>query len=191
VSIAVSIKWHGDAQTSTTEPDVNTTQGQRQLSVNKNPSVYLALFLGLAVLVVPAIGCGGAAKSMIRGRVVAGLVGQAVGAASSDERFDEPGIPGAKITILRKPGGNTTRARSVFTSTKSDEFGNFELVFANGEYPRDAVQVQVKGEGFYTSRSQTFLPNEGDEILCVVIARPGYVFPVPAEGEDERNKKKK
>ena len=191
MSIAVPIEWHGDAKTSTTELVVNTTQGQRQLTIHHNRSAFLALLLGLAMLVVPAIGCGGAAKSTIRGRVIAGLVGQSVGAASSDERFDEPGIPGAKITILRKSGGNTTRARSVFTSTKSDEFGNFELVFANGQYPRDAVQVQVKGEGFFTSRSQTFLPNDGDELLCVVITRPGYVIPAPTQGEDDRMKKKK
>lgn len=169
---------------------MNTTQGQRQLSVNKNPSAFLALFLGLAMLVVPAIGCGGAAKSSIRGKVIAGLVGQAVAVSSSDERFEEPGIPGVKVSILRKAGGNTTGRRSVYTSAVSDDFGNFELIIANGEYPRDAVQIRVKGDGIYTSKSQTFLPNDGDEILCVVITRPGYVFPEPPKDGDVRAKKK-
>ncbi len=138
----------------------------------------------VALLAVPMLGVGGcasSAKSIIKGRVIAGPVGQSVAASEADQRFDEPGIPDAKITILRKSGGNKSRGRGVYTSATSDAFGNFELVFANGQYPRDAVQVRVEGEGIYTSRSQTFLPDDGEEMLCVVITRPGYVIPEPPE----------
>ena len=133
------------------------------------------------------VGCAASGQSLIQGRVIAGSVGQSVSASPADERFDEQGIPNAKIIILTKEG-NASRGRGVYTTATSDEYGNFELTFGSGQYPRDAVQVQVKGEGIYTSRSQTFLPEQGDRLLCVVIPRPGYVIPVPLEPEKKDKK---
>lgn len=130
------------------------------------------------------IGCASSTKTVITGRVIAGLVGQSVGASPNDERFNDPGIPGAKVSILSKTG-SSARGRGVYTSVTSDDLGNFELSFANGQYPRDAVQVRVEAEGIFTSRSQTFLPGENDRLLCVVITRPGYVIPEPPEGEEK------
>ena len=178
------------------EVDVNTTHGQRQINTNQTPiriqpRALLMVVMGafLAVSMLGMTGCASSAKSIIKGRVIAGPVGQSVGASATDERFDKPGIPDAKITILRKSGGSKSRGRGVYTSATSDAFGNFELIFANGQYPRDAVQVRVEGEGIYTSRSQTFLPDDGEEMLCVVITRPGYVIPDPPEDKKKRSKK--
>lgn len=130
------------------------------------------------------VGCGG--RDVIKGRVIAGPVGQSVAAAPADERFAETGIPGAKITVLHK-GGSAAQGRGVYTSATSDQYGNFELVFAGGAYPRDAVEIRVDGDGIFTSRSQAFLPKEGDRLLCVVIARPGHVFPKPEKPETDQN----
>ncbi len=176
---------------------MNTTHGQRRNCTNQTPSIgtsapLLAMVL-VALLAIPMIGmvgCASSAKSVIKGRVIAGPVGQSVRAAAGDERFDEPGVPDAKITILRKSGSSKSRGRGVYTRATSDAFGNFELVFANGQYPRDAVQVRVEGEGIYTSRSQTFLPDDGEEMLCVVITRPGYAIPDPPEDKKKQSKKK-
>jgi len=163
---------------------VNTTHGQRRFHFIQFSTLLLTTLLGISM-----VGCAGAGKSIIRGRVIAGLVGQSVGTPAGDERFDELGIPDAKITILRK-SDNKSRKQGAYTSTTSDEYGNFELVFAGGEYPRDAVLVRVEAEGIYTSRSQTFLPTDGDKLLCVVITRPDYVIPVPPEDKKNRSKKK-
>ncbi len=167
---------------------MNTTQGQR---TNRNHSfrqtkhAILLTTAFLAVSTVSMVGCASTSKSVINGRVISGTVGQSVSASPGDIRFDEPGIPGATVTILTK-SGNASRGRGVYTKVTSDEFGNFELNFANGQYPRDSVQVRVEGDGFYTSRSNTFLPPEGDSLLCVVITRPGYVIPEPAEPESKK-----
>ena len=105
-------------------------------------------------------------------------------ASPGDLRFEQPGIPDAIVTIMTK-SGNASRGRGVYTKATSDEYGNFELSFAGGQYPRDSVQVKVQGEGFYISRSNTFLPAEGDQILAVVITRPGYVIPEPEQPEEK------
>ncbi|MEX0877129.1 MAG: hypothetical protein WD114_06690 [Phycisphaerales bacterium] len=115
-------------------------------------------------------------KQLIKGRVIAGPVGQSVVVSPQDERFDDPGIPAAIVSVIGKDGANA-RARGVYATAETDASGNFELVFPGGTYPRDAVEIRVKGEGIYTSRSQTFLPPDGDALLCVVITRPGYVIP--------------
>ncbi len=129
-------------------------------------------------------GCGG--RDVIRGRVIAGPVGQSVAAAPADERFTETGIPGATVTVLHK-GGSAAQGRGVYTSATTDEYGDFELVFAGGEYPRDAVEIRVDGDGIFTSRSQAFLPKQGDRLLCVVILRPGHVFPMPENPRGGQN----
>lgn len=129
-------------------------------------------------------GCGG--RDVILGRVIAGPVGQSVAAAPGDERFSEPGIPEATVTVLHK-GGSVSQGKGVFTSAVSDEQGNFELVFAGGQYPRDAVEIRVSGDGIFTSRSQAFLPNEGEKLLSVVITRPGYVIPTPENPDTGQN----
>ena len=137
------------------------------------------------LVALPMIGCESTAgRSVIRGRVIAGTVGQSVGASPQDVRFDEPGIPEAKVIILTKTG-NASRGRGVLTTATSDDFGNFEIAFAGGQYPRDAVQIRIEGEGIFTSRSISFLPTDGGELLCVVITRPGYVIPEPSE--DSKN----
>ena len=151
-------------------------------------SIMLVLAF-VSMSVIPLVGCGGASgKSIIRGRVIAGTVGQSVGASPQDIRFDEPGIPKAKVTILTKTG-NASRGRGVLTTTTSDVFGDFEIAFAGGQYPRDAVRIKVEGDGIFTSRSISFLPNDGGELLCVVILRPGYEIPVPSEEEMSKAKK--
>ena len=152
----------------------------------KEMSRIACIAAAFAVL-IPAFGCESVGKSVILGRVIAGPVGQSVGASPQDERFEELGIPGVKIAVLTKDG-NVSRGRGVYAKTESDVFGNFEISFANGQYPRDAVQIRVSGEGIFTSRSSTFLPDEGDELLCVVITRPGYVIPEPPEDETEKKK---
>jgi hypothetical protein len=159
-------------------------------SIQTNKLLRLAALVISLLFLNLSIGCAASGQSVISGRVIAGTVGQSLSAEPGDERFDEPGIPGAKITILKK-GGSSSRGRGVYTSTTSDAFGNFEIAFANGQFPRDAVQVRVEGEGIYTSRSSTFLPNGGGQLLCVVITRPGYVIPEPPEdAKDKRSKKK-
>lgn len=130
--------------------------------------------LSAALTACLLVGCAGVRP--IRGKVIAGSVGQAVPAAPGDERFDQPGIPGATVTVMAK-GGSAERGRGVFTTAVTDEQGEFSLSFRNGQYPRDAVQIRVTGDGIFTARSQTFLPGNGDQILCVVIPRPGYVNP--------------
>jgi len=165
--------------------DVNTKQLTHRS--NKRTISRAVLTASLLLTSLSLVGCAASAKSLIQGRVIGGPVGQSVGASPGDERFDEQGIPNAKITILSKKG-NASRGRGVYTTATSDEYGNFELTFGNGQYPRDAIQVRVESEGIYTSRSQTFLPDEGDKMLCVVIPRPGYVIPVPLEPEKKEKK---
>jgi len=171
---------------------VNTTHGQRQKKTtmqhkrqHANRTMMYPLLLASVFLATTLVGCGAAGKSVIKGRVIAGVIGQSVGASSSDERFDERGIPEATISILAK-SGSASRGRGVYAKATSDQYGNFEVSFANGQYPRDAIQVRVKGDGFFTSKSKMFLPSEGGEILCVVILRPGYVIPEPDEEEKSR-----
>lgn len=137
----------------------------------------LTLLLTLALLTTILVGCG-AGKSIVRGRVIAGTVGQAVTAAPTDERFSEPGLPEMSVSILAR-GGSTSKGRGVYATVTSDEFGDFELILPGGTYPRDAVEIRVSGDGIFTARSTTYMPNEGDSLLCVVITRPGYVRPEP------------
>ncbi len=166
---------------------MNTTQGtrpQRSTHIARQTRASRfsrnALLILAGALALTLVGCGGAGSTVIKGRVIAGAVGQSVAAAPGDERFEEQGIPGAKIAILDKQG-NVSRGRGVYAKTTSDMFGNFEIKFANGQYPRDAVQVRVEGEGIFNSRSSTYLPKDGEDLLCVVIVRPGHVFPEPEE----------
>lgn len=169
------------------EIEVNTLYAMNQvIQSNQHAEIrrylrVLAVIAFVSLVTLPMIGCGGASgKSIIRGRVIAGTVGQSVGASPKDMRFDEQGIPDAKVIILTKTG-NASRGRGVLTTATSDDFGDFEVAFAGGQYPRDAVQIRVEGEGIFTSRSVSFLPSEGGELLCVVITRPGYVIPDPPE----------
>jgi hypothetical protein len=153
------------------------------------PAMTRRLTTLLPILVVGAmlstmIGCGGGGKSVIRGRVIAGTVGQAVTAAPADERFDEPGLPDMKVTVLAR-GGSASRGRGVYANATSDEMGDFELIFPGGSFPRDAVEIRVTGDGIFTARSTTFMPAEGDQVLCVVITRPGYVRPEPNRDDKE------
>lgn len=174
---------------------MNTTQGQRRTSFQRTSSqrtgfqragmIKLVALGATALIATSMIGCASSGKSIIKGRVIAGVVGQSVSASPGDLRFEEPGVPDALVTIMTK-SGNASRGRGVYTKVTSDQYGNFELSFAGGQYPRDSVQVKVQGEGFYTSRSQTFLPSEGDQILCVVITRPGYVIPEPDKPEAKK-----
>lgn len=138
----------------------------------------LTLFLTLALLTFTLVGCGGSGKSIVRGRVISGNVGQAVSAAPADERLKEPGLPGISVSILAR-GGSTAKGRGVYATSTSDEFGDFELIIPGGTYPRDAVEIRVTGDGIFTARSTTYMPKEGDHLLCVVITRPGYVRPEP------------
>lgn len=184
-------------ETIPTEIDVNTQQPTSNERQTKTHTDMRALCRGLiaiafaSMIVLPMIGCGGGAtKSVIRGRVIAGTVGQSVGASPKDVRFDEQGIPDAKVLILTKKG-NASRGRGVLTTATSDDFGDFEIVFAGGHYPRDAVQIKVEGDGIYTSRSVNFLPTNGGELLCVVITRPDYVIPEPPEDAKSMREKKK
>jgi len=177
---------HGCERASTAEVDVKILPMRMPMRMPKltrpdliQNAVKNACLLGsIATLTVVQVGCAASGKSVITGRIIAGNVGQAVSAAPEDVRFEEPGIPGAKVIILNKEG-NASRGRGVYTRTVSDEFGNFEIAFANGQFPRDAVRVRVEGEGIYTSRSETYLPSKGDKLLCVVMTRPGYVIPEP------------
>lgn len=137
----------------------------------------LTLILMLALLTTTLVGCG-AGKSIVRGRVIAGSVGQAVAAAPGDERFSEPGLPELSVSILAR-GGSTAKGRGVYATATTDEFGDFELIIPGGTYPRDAVEIRVTGDGIFTARSTSYMPNEGDQLLCVVITRPGYVRPEP------------
>jgi len=134
------------------------------------------------------VGCGAAGKTVIKGRVIAGPVGQSVAASPEDERFMDLGIPEIDIAVMSK-NGSTARGRGVYAKAVSDAWGNFELNFPGGQYPRDAIQIRVKGEGIFTSKTTTYLPPDGDEILCVVITRPGFVIPEPPEDEKKKAKK--
>lgn len=138
-----------------------------------------------SLFILPLVGCG-TGGTVIKGRVIAGPVGQSVGAAPRDERFEAPGIPGVTISILSK-AGSASQGRGLYGSAVSDDFGNFELSIPSGQYPRDAIQVRVQGDGIFTSRSQTFLPPDGDQLLCVVITRPGYVIPAPPEDPKKKS----
>ena len=171
---------------STPEIDVNNTQGQRHNQKSFNRAARLTILLIGSVLAISMVGCGSAGKSIIKGRVIAGPVGQAVSASPEDERFEELGIPGVKVVVLSKDG-SSSRGRGVYAKATSDDWGNFEIAFNGGQYPRDAIQIRVEGEGVFTSKSITFLPPDGDRLLCVVITRPGYVIPEPPE--DEKSKK--
>ena len=165
---------------------MNNTQGQRR---NRNYSTttlrYTKLLSGVLIAVL-LVGCGSGGKSIIAGRIISGPVGQSVSASPEDERFENRGIPGVDVFILAK-NGSSSRGRGVYAKATSDDWGNFEISFAGGHYPRDAIQVRVKGEGIFTSKSIAFLPPEGDKLLCVVITRPGHVFLEPLE--EEKSKK--
>lgn len=129
------------------------------------------------------VGCGNG-KSIVRGRVISGTVGQAVAAAPGDERFEEIGLPEMEVAVLAK-GGSSARGRGVYAKATSDEFGDFELAFPAGSFPRDVVEIRVEGEGVFTARSTMYMPSEGEQVLCVVITRPGYVLPEPNRDDKE------
>ncbi len=131
------------------------------------------------------VGCGGAGKTVIKGRVIAGPVGQTVAASPEDERFLEVGIPNINVAVLSKDG-SAARGRGVYAKVVSDAWGNFELQFPGGQYPRDAIQIRVNGEGIFTSKTTTYLPPDGDQVLSVVITRPGFVIPEPPEDEKKK-----
>jgi len=134
----------------------------------------LVLFSLTAGVILLLVGCGG--QTVVRGKVISGPVGQSLAVSPQDERFEEPGIPGAEVTVLTK-AGSAARGRGVYATGVSGEDGMFELAFPSGSFPREAVRIRVEGEGIFTSRSQTFMPSGDDRILCVVITRPGYVAP--------------
>lgn len=147
-----------------------------------HPAPTRRLTLLLLVIVAFAaqtalMGCG-SSKTTLRGRVIAGTVGQAVAAAPGDERFKDPGLPEMSVAVLAR-GGSTARGRGVFAEAVSDENGDFELIFPGGSFPRDVVEIHVSGDGIFTARSTTFMPTQGNQLLCVVIPRPGYVPPEP------------
>lgn len=160
---------------------VTATQNN-ELTAQRFP--LAALLLGL-VMTMLLVGCGGSGATIIKGRVIAGPVGQSVAAAPEDERFLEPGIPGIDVAVLSK-NGSTARGRGVYAKATTDQWGDFELRFAGGQYPRDAIQVRVHGDGIFTSKSTSFLPPDGDHMLCVVITRPGYVIPEPPAEEKKK-----
>ena len=136
----------------------------------------LFLILIAACLCLPRVGCGGAGKSIVRGRVVAGTVGQAVAVSPEDERLKEEGLPLMEVVVMSK-GGSASQGRGVYARATSDELGDFELVFPGGTFPSDVVTIQVKGEDVFTARSTTYMPTGGGSLLCIVIPRPGYVRP--------------
>ena len=147
-----------------------------QTVTSRRFSSLLMLFL-FALAQFSIVGCGSSSTS-VRGRIIIGSVGQAVVAAPGDERFDEQGLPGMTVTVLAR-GGSTARGRGVFAEAQSDDFGDFELMFPGGSFPRDVVEIRVSGDGIYTARSTTYMPTQGNQLLCVVIPRPGYVPPEP------------
>jgi hypothetical protein len=136
----------------------------------------ILLVLASLLLTLTQVGCGSGGKSVVRGRVITGTVGQAVSTNAGDERFEEPGVPGMEIAILAR-GGSVARGRGIYAKATSDEFGEFELVFPSGTFPSDAVEIQVSGEGVFTAKSTTYMPTQGARLLCIVIPRPGYVAP--------------
>ncbi len=136
--------------------------------------LFLVLFSLL--LTLTQVGCGSGGKSIVRGRVIAGTVGQAVSTAAGDVRFEDPGLPGMDVVVLAK-GGSAARGRGVFARAVSDEQGDFELVFPSGAFPSDVVEIRVSGDGIFTARSTTYMPTGGGRLLCIVIPRPGYVAP--------------
>lgn len=142
----------------------------------KLPNLILMFLMALTLSTL--VGCGGGGKSIVRGRVISGAVGQAVSVTPADERLKEPGLPEMSVSILAR-GGSTSKGRGVYATATSNELGDFELIIPGGSYPRDAVEIRVTGDGIFTARSTTYMPNEGDQLLCVVITRPGYVRPEP------------
>jgi len=144
---------------------------------NSRNLCMLKMTLLMAIVLITLVGCG-STKTVVRGRVITGTVGQATVTSPGDERFDEPGLPSMTVIVLAK-GGSAARGRGVFAKVETDELGDFELVFPGGGFPRDAVEIRVSGEGIFTARSTTFMPSKGDQLLCVVIPRPGYVRPEP------------
>ncbi|MCR9075492.1 MAG: hypothetical protein NXI07_05580 [bacterium] len=135
----------------------------------------ITLFLALSFVLL-IVGCGSRGKSIVRGRIIAGTVGQAVAVSPQDERLQEPGLAGFQVYVLSK-GGSASQGRGLYAQAKSDEFGDFELVFPSGTFPSDVVTIQVTGEGIYTARSSTYMPTQGANLLCIVIPRPGYAPP--------------
>lgn len=120
------------------------------------------------------IGCGSGGKTLVRGRVISGTVGQAVAVSPSDQRLEESGLSGMDVVVLRR-GGSASQGRGVYARATTDELGDFELVFPSGTFPSDSVLIQVSGDGVFTARSSTFMPTQGGSLLCIVIPRPGYV----------------
>lgn len=135
-----------------------------------------ALLLASTLLILTQVGCGSGGKTTVRGRVIAGTVGQAIATSAEDVRFDEPGLPGMEVAVLAR-GGSVARGRGVYAKVTTDELGGFELVFPSGTFPSDAVEIHVSGEGVFTARSTTYMPTQGGQLLCIVIPRPGYVAP--------------
>lgn len=142
--------------------------------MSRNALGFLFPLVLLSSLIL--VGCGSGGKSVVRGRVVSGTVGQAVSVSPQDERLQEQGLPGLKVYVLSK-GGSASQGRGLYASAVSDEFGDFELEFPSGTFPSDVVTIQVSGEGIYTARSSTYMPTQGGNLLCIVIPRPGYVPP--------------
>lgn len=134
------------------------------------------LILLAAFVCFPLLGCGGGAKSIVRGRVVAGTVGQAVSVSPKDERLQEDGLPEMEVVVMSK-GGSASQGRGVYARATTDEMGDFELVFPGGTFPSDVVTIQTSGEGVFTARSTAYMPTQGGSLLCIVIPRPGYVRP--------------
>ena len=128
----------------------------------------LFLILIAACLCLPLVGCGGAGKSIVRGRVVAGTVGQAVAVSPEDERLKEEGLPLMEVVVMSK-GGSASQGRGVYARATSDELGDFELVFPGGTFPSDVVTIQVKGEDVFSRIS-----------LIAEAARPGADYAEPA-----------
>lgn len=136
-------------------------------------TLFLALVL---IMTIPLVACGSAGKSTVRGRVVAGTVGQAVSVSPTDRRLDDEGLAGMEVVVMAK-GGSASLGRGVFARATSDELGDFELVFPGGTFPSDVVTIQVSGDGVFTARSTNYMPTQGGSLLCIVIPRPGYVKP--------------
>lgn len=134
------------------------------------------MFLALCAACLPLVACGAGAKSIVRGRIIAGTVGQAVSVSPEDERLQGEGLPELDVVVMTK-SGSASQGRGVYARATSDELGDFELVFPGGTFPSDVVTIQVSGEGIFTARSSTYMPTQGGSLLCIVIPRPGYVRP--------------
>ena len=142
------------------------------------------LLLAAIMLILTQVGCGSGGKTIVRGRVITGTVGQAIATSAEDVRFEEPGLPGMDVAVLAR-GGSVSRGRGVYAKVTTDELGDFELVFPSGTFPSDAVEIHVSGEGVFTARSTTYMPTMGGRLLCIVIPRPGYVAPERNPGPQE------